>query len=94
MFLITAFFTALNIAAMNYFKFEHCFKLLTLFYKISTSYSCKITDCLSVLHLCMCAGFSSNLADVPILEITKRELVFGAYLIWNRLPYVSVFAHE
>jgi len=42
----------------------------------------------------MCAGFSSDLANVPVLEITKRELVSSAYLIWNRLPYVFVFAHE
>jgi len=38
-------------------------------------------------------GFSSDFVDVPILEMTKRELVFGAYLIWNRLPCVSVFAN-
>jgi len=41
----------------------------------------------------MFVGFSSDLADVPELEITKRELVSGAYLIWNRLPCVFVFAH-
>ena len=43
---------------------------------------------------CVCAGFSSDLADVVVLEITKRELVSGAYLIWNRLPCVSMFAHQ
>ena len=42
----------------------------------------------------MFVGFSSDLTDVPVMEITQRELVFGAYLIWNRLPSVSVFAHE
>jgi len=42
----------------------------------------------------MFVGFSSELADVPVLEITKRELVSSAYLIWNRLPCVSLFAHE
>ena len=35
-------------------------------YKISTGSSCEITDCLSVLHLYMCAGFSSDLVDVPL----------------------------
>ena len=44
-------FTLLNIAAVNcfnnWFKFEFV-KQLTLFYKISTDYSCEITDCLSV----------------------------------------------
>jgi len=63
-------------------------------YKISTGYSCEITDCLSVLHLCMFVGFSSDLTNVPVLEITKTELVSGAYLFWNRLPCNFVFAHE
>jgi len=60
-------------------------------YIFSTDYSCEITDCLSFLHLCMWDGFSTDLADVPVLEITKRELVSGAYLFWIRLPCVSMF---
>jgi len=39
----------------------------------------------------MCVGFSTDLVDVPVLEITKRELVSGAYLLWIRLPCVFVF---
>jgi len=42
----------------------------------------------------MFVGFSSDMDDVPVFEITKRELVSGTYLIRNRLPCVSVFAHE
>jgi len=40
----------------------------------------------------MCvAAFSTDLADVAVLEITKRDLVSGAYLFWIRSPCVSVF---
>ena len=67
---------------------------LKLLYKISTSYSYKITNCLSVLHLCMFDWFLTLIWLMFLFGNHLVEFDLWCLINWNRLSCMSMFAYE